>query len=371
MALTDFSQLASAQKKVWSARVWQAGRDTSFWFGTPGFLGSDTSDASKPIHLVTDLTETERGDRVIMPLVQDLIGDGVVGDNELEGNEEALVADDVEIKIDQLRHAVKSRGRMSEQRTVIRFRAQAKDKLGYWLGNKLDEIAFLTAGGILYSKKLDGTSRAISSQLPQLAFASDVTAPTSQRAVYPGSVVATSGLTASDKMSWNLLIKAKAAAVRRRLKPIRINGASTYVVVMSPEQARDLKSDADYRSIVANAGARGASNELFTGAFAKVDGLILYEHARVPTTLGAASGSKYGAGGAVDGAIALFLGAQALGFARIGDAHWDESDNQDYGNREGIGYGRMIGFKKPTFTSLYDNGTEQDFAMQTIYTAAA
>jgi N4-gp56 family major capsid protein len=371
MALTDFSQLASAQKKVWSARVWQAGRDTSFFFGTPGFLGSDTSDASKPIHLVTDLTATERGDRVLMPLVQDLIGDGVVGDNELEGNEEALVADDIEITIDQLRHAIKSRGRMSEQRTVIRFRAQAKDKLGYWLGQKLDELAFLTAAGIAYTKKLDGTTRPITSQLPQLSFASSITAPSSARTVFPGSVTATSGLTASDKMSWNLLIRAKATAVRRRIKPVRVNGSNTYIIVMSPEQARDLKSDPDYRTIVANAGARGDANPLFTGAFAKVDGLILYEHARVPTTLGAASGSKFGAGGAVDGATALFMGAQALGFARIGDASWDESDNQDYGNREGIAYGRMIGFAKPNFRSQYDNNTDQDFAMQVVYTAAA
>lgn len=260
---------------------------------------------------------------------------------------------------------------MSEQKTVIRFRAQAKDKLGYWLGNKLDEIAFLVAAGIAFTYKLDGTSRPGSSQLSQLAFASSVTAPSSNRKVFPGTITATSSLTTSDKMSWNLLIKAKAAAVRRRLKPIRMNGADSYVIVMSPEQARDLKSDSDYRTIVTGAGTRGDANPLFTGAFAKVDGLILYEHARVPTTLGAASGSKYGASGTVDGAAALFLGAQALGFARIGDAHWDESDNQDYGNREGIGYGRMIGFVKPVFTSLYDSSTDQDFAMQVLYTAAA
>jgi len=371
MAATDFSTLTSQQKKVWSARVWQAGRDTSFFFGTPGFLGSGTEDASKPIHLVTDLTATERGDRVIMPLVQDLQGDGTVGDNVLEGNEESLVADDIEIKIDQLRHGVRSRGRMAEQRTVLRFRAQAKDKLGFWLGNKLDEMAFLTASGVGYGYRLDGSSRPAASQLTQLAFASDVSAPTSARKLFPGVVVATSGLAASDKMSWTLLVKAKAAAVRRRLKPIRINGKATYVVVMSPEQARDLKTDSDYKTIVANGGTRGGANELFTGAFASVDGLVLYEHPKVYTTFGIASGSKWGAGGTVDGAAAIMLGAQALGFARIGDAEWAESDQSDYGNREGVGYGRMIGFRKPVFTSLYDSNTDQDFSLQVIYTAAA
>jgi len=73
----------------------------------------------------------------------------------------------------------------------------------------------------------------------------------------------------------------------------------------------------------------------------------------------------------VDGAQAVFLGAQSLGMARIGDAEWHESDMQDYGNREGIAYGRMLGFKKPVFTSNLDGGTSEDFASMSIYTAAA
>ena len=45
-----------------------------------------------------------------MQLVLDLQNDGVVGDNELEGNEEAMVNDAQTITIDQLRHGVKSKG---------------------------------------------------------------------------------------------------------------------------------------------------------------------------------------------------------------------------------------------------------------------
>jgi N4-gp56 family major capsid protein len=371
MALTDFASLSALQKKVWSAKVLQAGRHTSFFMGTSGFMGGGTDDATKPIHLVTDLTATEGGDRVVMPLVQDLQGDGVVGDNELEGNEESLVTDSQEIKIDQFRHAVKSKGKMSEQKTVLRFRAQAKDKLGFWLGNKVDELAFLTIAGIAYTSKLDGSLRPASSQLSTLAFAADVTATSTNRKAFAGTATSTATLTTADKMNWDLLVRAKATAVRKVVKPIRINGGSHYVVVMSPEQARDLKTDTTYRTVVQNAGVRGSGNELFTGSFAQIDGLILYEHQKVPTTLAAASGSKYGASGTVDGSQAIFLGAQALGMARIGDAEWNESDMQDYGNREGIAYGRMIGFKKPVYTSNLDGGTSEDFAAMSIYTAAA
>ena len=88
-------------------------------------------------------------------------------------------------------------------------------------------------------------------------------------------------------------------------------------------------------------------------------------------TLGLASASKWGAGGLVDGAQALLLGAQALGFARIGEPNWNESDNQDYGNRQGVAYGRMIGLLKPQFRSIYDGNTAQDFSVLAVKTAAA
>lgn len=368
---TDFGSLSTQQKKLWSAYVFQAGRDQSFWMGQEGMMGTGVRDATKPIHLVDELTRTEKGDKCVMPLVLDLQNDGVAGDNDLESNEEALVADDIEIVVDQFRNGVKSKGKMSEQRTVLQFRAQAKDKLSFWLSDKRDEMIFLTAAGISYSNKLDGSSRSGSSQLPTLAFAGSVSAPSTNRKIFAGTATSTGTLTVSDKMSWNLLLKSKAIAVDKRIKPIRIKGKNCYVVVMSPFQARDLKMDADYKTSVSQAGVRGEQNPLFTGAFATVDGLILYEHNKAPTTRGLASGSKWGAGGAVEGAQALLLGAQAIGYAELGDPEWSESDNKDYGNKQGIGYGQMIGIVKSKFKSTFDGLASEDFSVIAIYTAAA
>jgi len=109
MATTDFGALSSAQKRVWAAEAWKAGRDQSFFFAN-GFIGSSDSDMNSVIQRVTKLTETERGLECVMQLVLDLTGDGVVGDNELDGNEEALVNDAQTIRIDQLRHGTKSKG---------------------------------------------------------------------------------------------------------------------------------------------------------------------------------------------------------------------------------------------------------------------
>jgi N4-gp56 family major capsid protein len=366
---TDFGALTSQQKKVWSALAWQAGRDQSFFLGSKGFMSEGLKDSSKPIHYVNELTETERGAKCVLTLVQDLQGDGVVDDNDLEGKEEQITVDDIEIQLSQLRHAVKNKGKFSEQKTVLKFRSIAKDKLAYWMSSITDEILFLTASGVAYTKELDGSTRSASSELPQLQFAADVAAPSAARKLYGGTATATSNLTASDKMAWNLLVRSKAYAVRKRINPIRINGKPTYIIVMSAEQARDLKLDNDYRTAVAQAAERGKANELFTGAFAMVDGLVLYEHNRVYNTLGTAT--KYGSGSLVEGAQALLFGAQALGYAKIKDPEWSESDQRDYQNRVGIGYGCMFGVIKPQFQSIYDANTTEDFAIISIYTAAA
>jgi N4-gp56 family major capsid protein len=147
-----------------------------------------------------------------------------------------------------------------------------------------------------------------------------------------------------------------------------------YVVVMSPEQGGDLKNDPDYKGALSRAEVRGKNNPLFTGAFCTIDGLMLYEHRKVYSTRGAASGSKWGAASTVDGAQALLMGAQALAYANIGSDEWAESDSTDYKNRQGIAYGCMIGFRKSVFKSIYDLSTsgaitQQDFSVISIYTA--
>ncbi len=369
MAVTDFGALVGTRKKVWEETAWIQGLDKAFWFAT-GMMGSGNDDDTKPIHLVTDLTKTSGGDKCIMQLVAELQGDGIAGDNDVNGAEEQLINDELEIVIDMFSNAVKSKGRMAEQRVVLRFRSLARNKLSYWLGDKLDEMTFLMASGRAFTLKLDGSTRG-TSQLPALAFAGSVTAPSSNRVLYQGVATSEASLTAGDTMTWNFLVTAAARAKRLRLKPIRMNGKDCYCVVMSVEQMRDLKKDPNYQTNAGRADARGAANQLFTGQVGMIDNLILFEHAKVFNTFGLSSGSKWGASGTVDGAQALLLGAQALGFARIGDPAWDEADQNNYGRAPGVAYGRMVGLVKSQFRSIYDGNTTQDFSILSLKTAAA
>lgn len=367
MAATDFGALTVAQKRVWSGKLWQQFRNESFWMKN-GFIGQD---GNTPIQRITELTKTERGLECVMQLVNDLEGDGVVGDNKLEGNEEAMVNDAQIIRIDQLRNAVRSKGAMSEQATVIRFRDQGKDKLGFWLPDKIDEMMFLVAAGRPFTVKTDLSARSAGSQLPQLSYAADIVAPSTNRIKYAGSASSEGTLTTADKMSWEVCVRAKSFARRQGIRPIRSGGKEYYAMVMSTEQRRDLLLDTTYQTIVSRAAERGNTNPLFNNALAVVDGLILYEHRKVINTFGLANTFKWGSGGTVDGAQATLMGAGALGFATISEGEWNESDNTDYGNRPGISYGQIFGMLKPQFKPTGSAANREDYGVVAVKTAAA
>ena len=371
MANSDFGALSDMQKKVWSLQFSSQGRDDSF-FMSNGFMGASTSDMNRPVQRITELTENERGTSAVLPLITDLTGGGVVADNQMEGNEEALTPDVQTIRIDQLRNGVKSKGKMAEQETVVRFRTTAKGALSFWLGDSIDELGFMTVGGRAYTLNTDGTTRSAASQWPQLSFAADVVAGSTNRVIFAGSATTEGTLTAADKMTWNLVIKCKAFAKRKRIRQIRAGGKGYYILVLTTEQCRDLEQDADYKSILANAMPRGTDNPLFTNAKRVVSDVVIYDHTKVFNTLGLASGSKWGAGGLVDGAQALLMGAQAMGFCQLasGDTYI-ESDNTDYGNRQGIAIGRIIGYLKPQYKSRYDAQSREDYAVVQLRTAAA
>jgi N4-gp56 family major capsid protein len=366
MSVTDFGGLTQAQKRVWSGKLWMQFRDQSFWMSN-GFIGDSMN---TPIQRVSELTKTDRGLECVMQMVNDLEGDGIVGDNDLNGAEEQMVNDAQIIKIDLLAHAVKSKGQMAEQATVIRFREQAKDKLGFWLPDKIDELMFLTAAGRAYSNKTDLSARGIS-QLTALSFAADVVAPSTNRERFAGTATSEATLTASDKLSWNLCVSAKTFARRQGVRPIRQGGKEYYAMVISPEQRRDLVTDTNYQTIVSRAGEKGLTNPLFNNAIVVVDGLILYEHRKVINTTGRTSGNKWGSGGTVEGAQATLLGAGALGFTTLGSGEWLEGDLNDYGRKPAVGYQQMLGMLKPRYKMRGSSTTSEDYGCVSIKTAAA
>lgn len=328
------------------------------------------------IQHITELKKSDKGARAVITLLADLEGDGIAGDRTLEGNEEAMKSFDQVIRLDQLRHANRHEGRMADQKSVVAFREESRDRLAYWLSDRIDQLAFLTLAGMDYSKRNSGGVR-VGSDLPYLEFNADVTAPSTKRyarwdSASTASLVwgtGSSAVTAADTPSWKMFVQAKAYAKDNYMRGLKSKGGEeVYHAFLSPTAMAKLKLDDTYLQNLRYAVTRGDDNNLFTGTAVKIDGIVLHEFRHVPNTRLAPSGSKFGATGTVDGCQILFCGAQALGMADIGNPEWVEK-GFDYENQQGISTGKIVGFKKPQFYSQYSGGTTEDFSVLSLYVA--
>lgn len=367
MSANDFAAQQPEKKLAWARVTWKAMRDQMFIKNIVG------EGENQPIHKVTELTKTETGDKCVFHLVAELEEDGNVGDGEREGHEEALASSWMDITIDLLNHGVKEKGKMTEQKSVIKTRTVARDRLAYWLANRVDQMAILTLSGIGYEYTLDGKLRGVNSKLKNLAFANDVTAPSSKRLLtWNGSNLlgngdsgfGTGAITSSYLPKYKMIVDVGAYMRTHRIKPLISGGKEYYLMLVHPLTYAALKMDDKFQNALINAGQRGDNNPWFTGADVTVDGMIIKQHNLIFNTMGAPATQKWGAGGLVNGTRTLVLGAQALAFADLNIGDWVEKKFQ-YDSQWGINVDKMFGFRKPRFYSQYDQGVE-DFGVVVI-----
>ena len=374
MANTNFASLTSEQLTAWSRDFWRVARNMSF---INQFAGSGSN---AMVQRVSELTKSDKGARAVLTLLADMTGDGVTGDNTLEGNEESLRAYDIVIQLDQLRFANRLAGRLADQKSVVTFREHSRDALAYAIADRIDQLAFLTLSGVAYTQKNNGALRPVytsGQNLGDLAFNSDITAPTSNRhrrwdatnGLVAGDVTAT---VAADKLAYNTIVDLKAYAKDNYIRGIRSAGnEESFHLFVTPQVMADIKLDSDFLANVRNAVVRGPSNSLFAGSSSlMVDGVFIHEFRHVFNTSGAtagtssnagAAGYKWGADADVNGSACLFCGAQSLAMADIGLPEMVE-DNFDYGNQNGISIGKIFGLKKPKFNSDINSAVE-DFGV--------
>src|SRR4051812_2346413 len=96
---------------------------------TMKFAGEDDNNV---IQIQRDL-EKETGESVTFGLVTRLSGDGVTGDDELEGNEEKQNAYSQIVAIDQIRHAVRLKGKLDAKKSTFDQIKPAKANLRIWM----------------------------------------------------------------------------------------------------------------------------------------------------------------------------------------------------------------------------------------------
>ena len=380
MAVTNFSLLTAEQKTVWSMDLWKQARNMSF---INRFLGKGPNSL---VQHITELKKSEKGARAVITLLADLTGDGVAGDRTLEGNEEAMQTFDQVIRIDQLRHANRHEGKMADQKSVVEFRGNSRDVLAYWLADRIDQMAFQTLGGRAYSYKPNGATR-VGSDLNSLEFAADVSAPTTKRMLRwdnvnktlkdssTGSnastnIVNTGAVAGSDFPAWQLFVQLKAYAKDRYIRGVTGEGGEeTFHAFLTPQMMARLKADSDYTLNLRHSVQQNKNDMLFSGSSVKIDGIYLHEFRHVPNVAGGISGTNmYGSGLNLNGGQILFCGAQALGMADIGAPEWNEK-GFDYDNSQGIAVGKILGFLKPKFGTIYEANTVEDFGVLSCYVA--
>lgn len=365
---TDFGAQKPTQILNYRHKAYKAYRDNLFFKNYQGVNGSGV------VERVTEISKNDRGTTgAMLHLIADLPTGGIIGDNEVVGRQARLQSYYQQINIDQISNAVENKGRLDTQGSVDDFRTEANDRLARVDAQTWDELHFLTASGISYALNVDGSPRIPTpgqDDLSDLVFAADVSAPTTNR--HFNWAGAATGLTPGDNTvittafvpSYGMIIDSMTEARSRRLQPIRVSGQDYYLFLVHPRTFGALKKDADFRTAVVQGMPRSPQNPVFTGATITFDGAIIATHNFVFNTKGAAAGSKWGAGGNVDGTRSLLLGAQALALADLEVPQMAEQD-LDHQRRQSILIEHMGGLLKPKFYSVYDKSVE-DFGVIAI-----
>jgi len=98
------------------------------------------------VQMRTELGKGE-GDQITFGIRRPLTGEGIVGNNTVEGNEEMLLFKDFNMTIEELNHAVDTGGRMEEQRVPYDLMSEGKNALNDWWADKLSDLVMATLCG--------------------------------------------------------------------------------------------------------------------------------------------------------------------------------------------------------------------------------
>lgn len=369
---TNFGEMQTQSRLAWGHKAYEEFLEQFFF---TKWLGS--GDGS-PIDHITELSENDKGQTgAMLHLIADLHGGGIAGDNDIEGRESELQSFWQEVNFGMISKAVTNKGKLSERKSVIKFRTGARPKLSRWLAETMEEQAIHFASGIPFSLKLDGSPRvspAGEDPWTDLDYAGDIVAPSANRhfrydATGGLSAGDTSAVDAADTLKYGVLPDLVAEARDKNIKPIRRGGRELFIFMVSQKGWAQLWKDSDFRAAMVGSDVRGDDAKFFSGGHLTIHDLLIMPYRRIYNTRGAASGQKWGSGGTVNGARGLLLGAQALAFADIAPPDWEEK-RFNYNKRQGIALSKMMGWLKPQFhTGITD--TVEDFGAMALDYAEA
>lgn len=293
---------------------------------------------------IKDEAEKSAGDKITYGLRMQLTGTGTLGDGTLEGNEESLVTYSDSVLINQLRHAVRSAGRMSQQRVPFSVRDEALSGLRDWYADRFDYAFFNQICGYTVQSDVRYTGQ------------NAVTAPdSSHRYFVTGSADESQGSTNTFTLAAFDSAVEKAKTLTPAIRPCRAGGKSYYVGFIHPYQVTDMRistSTGQWLDIqkAAMTGGEIEDNPIFDGSLGVYNGVIIHSDYRVTQGVNSSTGAAV-----TTVRRGVVCGAQAsmLAFGRDNGPSrftWVE-ELFDYENELGVSAGSIWGQKKTVFNS--------------------
>lgn len=255
---TQLADLDVSIPEVWAKEVLIEGEKLMFWHQFEGEQGS-----GMPIIRKDDLTKMA-GDTIHVITVSNLTGSGVTGESTLTGNEEKLVVGEIQLTMARLRHAIRFT-RDTVQRSILDVRRAARGRLAYWLADKLDNNMF------------------------------SIATTSATHNIYAGDATSVATLNSGDEMDVTTVRKARVKLISNNALPLRFaGGVRLYALVMHTFDEYHLKQDSTYYGFLRDAGVRGDSNPIFTGALGELDGMLLYSAQNVPNSASKSKNVAFG-----------------------------------------------------------------------------
>lgn len=322
-------------------------------------------DAGAIIHRKTE-TSKGKGDQVTYGLRLQLSGDGFTENELAEGNGESLTIYSDALVINELGHVVgvKSENTIDDQRVPFNLREEARNGLADWWAKRCSVSFFNQVCGNVAETRTKYTGLQA------------VSAPSSGRQVWQGSVGADESLGSTNTFTLGLIDKAKEMAITATpmIRPINVKNMKgrgdvgdyddvqrgKFVMYLHPYQVTDLRtstSTGQWLDIqkAAMTGGQITGNPIYTGALGEYNNVILRSSFDVTT----------GCNSSTSAAIAtvrraVLLGAQAacVGYGMKdapGKYRWNE-ELFDHKRRIEVSGWSIWGIKKARFNSV-DYGT--------------
>jgi hypothetical protein len=305
--------------------------------------------------------------KVNIPLVAKLSGNGVSGNQTLDGNEELLAQYAYTLTPTYHRNAVRL-SKEERNKPAIDLMQAAREMLMSWGMEKVRDDIIAAMGSVN-----DGTNiRTVDSTDAAYNTSADTWVANNTDRVLFGSAISNYSAgdfsaslanidTTNDKLTGDVvrLVRKIARSANPIVRPIKTKGGiETYVLFVGTEAMLHLKQDLE--TLHSNAGTRGEANPLFRPGDLIWDNVVIREIPEITTNL--ANSTKFATAGNGSSKVepAFLCGAQAIGYGMGAEPDLIVDREKDYKFQPGVAVELNHAIEKLVYN-------EKDHGMVSLY----